>query len=109
MDGVRGIYLNNYVRWDTKAQHELMIKLYGYETAAQQRTFDTYNDVDCFHYSGLHEAINFRKRGCGKATDHDCREIRLKRLTSEEGIALLKQYANVIPFDLGLHNPRVRG
>ena len=35
--GVRGIYLSNYVRWDQK-QHELMIKLYGYETSEQQRT-----------------------------------------------------------------------
>ena len=44
--GVRGIYLNNYIRWDSRLQHEEMIK-YGYETAHQTRTFDTYNDVDC--------------------------------------------------------------
>ena len=44
--GVRGIYLNNYIRWDSKAQHEKMIELYRYESNAQQRTFDTYNDID---------------------------------------------------------------
>ncbi|MEK7124315.1 MAG: N-acetyl sugar amidotransferase, partial [Patescibacteria group bacterium] len=49
--GVRGIYLNNYIRWDSKAQHEDMIKKYKYETTHQHRTFDTYNDVDCFNYS----------------------------------------------------------
>ncbi|MFM2394987.1 MAG: hypothetical protein RLZZ546_2970, partial [Bacteroidota bacterium] len=38
--GVRGIYLNNYIRWDSKAQHEAMIKLYNYETNYQTRTFD---------------------------------------------------------------------
>jgi hypothetical protein len=84
--GVRGIYLNNYFRWDSKAQHERMIREYGYETARQQRTFDSYNDVDCAHYSGLHDYIKFLKWGYGKATDHSCREIRLKRMTRREGI-----------------------
>ena len=30
--GVRCIYLNNYIRWDSRSQHEQMIKAYGYET-----------------------------------------------------------------------------
>lgn len=95
--GVRGIYLNNYIRWDSKKQHELMIKLYGYETAKQRRTFDTYNDVDCFHYSDIHDYIKFIKWGYGKATDHACRELRLKRLTREEGIELVKKYQTKPP------------
>lgn len=100
--GVRGIYLNNYIRWDTKAQHELMIRLYGYETLKQQRTFDTYNDVDCFHYSGLHDYIKFLKWGYGKVTDHASREIRLKRLAREEGIEWVRRYSSVEPADLPL-------
>jgi N-acetyl sugar amidotransferase len=100
--GVRGIYLNNYIRWDSKAQHEQMIDLYGYETAAQQRTFDTYNDVDCFHYSGLHDEIKVLKYGYGKVTDHASREIRLKRLTREEGIDLVHRYQNVPAQDMSL-------
>lgn len=97
--GVRGIYLNNYVRWDSKAQHEQMIRDYAYETLAQQRTFDTYNDVDCFHYSGIHDAIKMRKWGYGKVTDHACREIRLRRMTREEGIELVKRHETVEPRD----------
>lgn len=100
--GVRGIYLNNYVRWDSKAQHELMIKQYGYETMFQQRTFDTYNDVDCFHYSGIHDYIKFLKWGYGKVTDHASREIRLKRMTREEGIEMVRKYQDVKPKDLPL-------
>lgn len=95
--GVRGIYLSNYLRWDTKKQHEEMIKLYGYETLKQTRTFDTYNDVDCFHYSDLHDYIKFCKLGYSKVTDHACREIRLKRLSREEGIDLVKKYQNKHP------------
>jgi len=97
--GVRGVYLSNYIRWDTKAQHEAMIGRYGYETAMQQRTFDTYNDVDCLHYSGLHDHVKFLKHGYGKVTDHACREIRLKRLTRSEGVDLVRRFAGVGPAD----------
>lgn len=100
--GVRGIYLSNYIRWDTKAQHEQMLQKYRYETLPQQRTFDTYNDVDCFHYSGLHDYLKFLKWGYGKATDHASREIRFGRLTREEGIALVRKYQDRKPEDLPL-------
>jgi N-acetyl sugar amidotransferase len=100
--GLRGIYLGNYLPWDTKLQHELMIRLYGYETGKQQRTFDTYNDVDSFHYSGVHDYIKFLKYGYGKVTDHACREIRWQRMTREEGINLVKQYTNILPDDLAI-------
>lgn len=98
--GVRGIYLSNYFRWDSKAQHESMINKFNYESMAQQRTFDTYNDVDCFHYSGIHDYIKYLKWGYGKVTDHASREIRLKRLTREEGVDLVKKYNDVKPSDL---------
>ncbi len=100
--GVRGIYLNNYFRWDSKAQHELMIEEFGYQTMNQQRTFDTYNDIDCFHYSAIHDYIKFLKWGYGKATDHACREIRLKRMTRKEGVAMVRKYQNAFPSDLPL-------
>ncbi|ACU06124.1 N-acetyl sugar amidotransferase [Pedobacter heparinus] len=90
--GVRGIYLNNFIRWDTRAQHEKMIDLYGYESLEQRRTFDTYNDVDCYNYSDVHDYIKFIKHGYGKVTDHVCREIRLRRMTREEGMRLVKEY-----------------
>ena len=97
--GIRGIYLNNYIRWDSKTQHEMMIDSFGYETAKQQRTFDTYNDVDCYHYSGLHDYIKFIKHGYSKITDHVSREIRLKRLSRNEGIELVKKYYKLKPSD----------
>lgn len=101
--GVRGIYLNNYIRWDSKAQHELMIEKFGYESGPQQRTFDTYNDVDCFHYSGLHDYIKYLKHGYGKVTDHATREIRLRRMTREQGIEMVRRYADRMPTDIALH------
>lgn len=98
--GVRGIYLSNYIRWDSKAQHELMIDLYGYETASQLRTFNTYEDVHCVHSAGLHDYLKFLKYGYGKVTDHASREIRLKRMSREQGVALVSEYSHIKPLDL---------
>jgi N-acetyl sugar amidotransferase len=98
--GVRGLYLSNYLRWDAKAQHEEMIRLYGYETAAQARTFNTYEDVHCMHSAGLHDYLKFLRLGYGKVTDHASREIRLKRLTREDGIAQVQAYSHRPPADV---------
>jgi hypothetical protein len=98
--GVRGIYLNNYIRWDSKVQHEAMIALYGYETKEQTRTFDTYNDVDCWNYSDVHDYVKYLKHGYGKVTDHASREIRLRRMTRKQGIDLVKKYTPLKPQNL---------
>lgn len=90
--GVRGIYLGNYVRWDPMAQHEQMIREYGYRTARFSRTFDCYDYVDCFNYMNLHDQLKIYKHGFSKVTDHACREIRHGRLTREEGALLVKHY-----------------
>ena len=100
--GVRGIYLNNFIRWDSRAQHEQMISLYGYETDKQTRTFDFYNDVDCWNYSDVHDHIKYLKHGYGKVVDHACREIRLRRMTRKEAIGLVRSYGTRTPCNLDL-------
>lgn len=90
--GVRGIYLGNYIRWDTKAQHEAMLDLYDYEAVPQTRTFDTYNDVDCWMHSDLHDYIKWAKWGYGRATDHAVRELRFGRLTREQAATVAQKY-----------------
>jgi hypothetical protein len=93
--GVRGIYLGNYVRWDPKAQHELMIEQNKYQTAKFNRTFDTYDHVDCFNYMDLHDYIKYIKHGYTKVTDHATREIRHGRLTRNQAVMLVSKYENV--------------
>jgi N-acetyl sugar amidotransferase len=100
--GLRGIYLSNYLRWDAKTQHEKMIDMYGYETSAQERTFNTYEDVHCVHSAGLHDYIKYLKLGYSKVTDHATREIRLGRMTREEGIQLVENYTEKKPSDLNI-------
>jgi len=98
--GVRGIYLNNYIRWDTKVQHEQMISLYNYEIQAQSRTFDCYNDVDCWVYSDVHDYIKYLKHGFGKVVDHVSREIRLGRLLRSQATHVVRFYQGRQPLHL---------
>lgn len=100
--GVRGIYLGNYLRWDPTAQHQLMIKKYGYKSCNLSRTFDTYDHIDCYNYMNIHDYLKLCKRGYSKITDHVCREIRHKRLTRAQGINLIKYYENIKPKYLDL-------
>jgi hypothetical protein len=100
--GVRGIYLNNYIRWDSRTQHEAMIRSYGYETAPLTRTFDRYNDVDCWNYTDIHDYIKLIKHGYGKVLDHAVREIRLKQLDRKKAIELVREYMFKAPANLGL-------
>ena len=89
---IRGIYLGNYIRWDPKAQHELMIDKYGFLTSDFSRTFDCYDYVDCYNYMNLHDILKLYKHGYSKVTDHATREIRHGRLTREEGLQLVKNH-----------------
>lgn len=100
--GVRGIYLNNYIRWDSITQHNDMIKIYDYENCSQTRTFDIFNDVDCFNYSDIHDYVKLLKHGYSKVTDHATREIRLNKITRNQGIDLVKKYTNIKPKNLAL-------
>ena len=77
-----------------------MIDLYGYETSLQQRTFNTYEDVHCFHSAGLHDYMKYIRLGYGKITDHASREIRLKRMTRMEAIKLITGLEQKEPKDL---------
>lgn len=89
---VRGIYLGNYMRWDPKAQHELMIKKYQYKGAPFSRTFDTYDHVDCYNFMDLHDYIKMVKHGYSKVTDHASREIRHGRISRDQAQKLVNHY-----------------
>ena len=79
-----------------------MIKKFDYETSIQNRTFDYYNDVDCYNYSDVHDYIKFIKYGYGKVVDHAVREIRLRKMTRKKGIQLVEKYIFKLPNNLYL-------
>lgn len=95
--GVRGIYLGNFVRWDPRRQHEQMIDTHGYHGARFDRTFDTYDHVDCWNFMGVHDHLKLVKHGYSKVTDHCCREIRHGRLTREQALRLVAEHTRAEP------------
>jgi len=100
--GVRGIYLNNYIRWDSRQQHEKMIKKFNYEGMLQNRTFDFYSDPHCYVYNHVHDYFKYLKFGYGKINDHVSREIRLGHLSKQRGINLINDYLHQPPLYLDL-------
>tara|TARA_B100000579_G_C22841880_1_gene862014 strand:- start:1101 stop:2363 length:1263 start_codon:yes stop_codon:yes gene_type:complete len=91
-EGIRGIYLGNYIRWDPLAQHQQMVRDFGFKGLKFSRNFDTYDYNDSFVYSGIHDILKLYKYGYSKVTDHACREIRFGRLTREQGKKLVHYY-----------------
>ena len=91
-NGIRGIYLSNYFRWDPYAQHKLMVKLYNYKGLNFSRTFDIFDYVDCFNYMNIHDFLKLSKHGYSKVTDHASREIRHGRISRNNGIDLVLKY-----------------
>ena len=95
--GVRGIYLGNFVRWDPWAQHQQMVKQYGYFSARINRTFDIYDHVDDWHYMDTHDLIKKLKHGYGRVVDQGCREIRHGRIERRDAITLIKYHQSFTP------------
>jgi hypothetical protein len=101
---LRGIYLSNFIPWNAKKQTEMMIDKYGFETAQKwERTFNLYDKIEDIHANGVHDYLKYLKFGYGRATDDASTEIRQRRMTREEGIAMVMQYDHVRPSDLDLY------
>ncbi len=97
---VRGLYVSNFFHWDSQAQIERIIEKFGYETEEQERTFNTYETVHCNVVDGVHDYLKLLKFGYGKATDHACRDIRLKRMSRKEGLELVEKYDELLPSNI---------
>ncbi len=89
---VRGLYIGNYVFWDSQKQIENVIKRFGYETNQQERTYNKYESIACANNASVHDYVKFLKFGYAKVNDHVARDIRLKRITREQGLSLIKEY-----------------
>jgi len=94
---VRGLYIGNYVFWDSQKQIEDVINKFGYESHLQERTYNTYESIHCMNNASVHDYIKYLKFGYSKVFDHVARDIRLKRLSKVDGLALIKKYIDVKP------------
>lgn len=97
---VRGVYIGNYVLWDSQKQILDMIDKYGYETNKQERTYNTFESIYCALNAGVHDYIKYIKYGYAKVNDHVARDIRLKRIDVKKGNELIEQYLHKVPKSL---------
>ena len=98
--GVRGIYLNNFIRWDSRTQHEYVVKKFNYEGKNQTRSFDIFSNADCYMYTDVHDYIKLIKHGYAKVNDHIAREIRLGHMNQKDAIKLINRYLKKKPKNL---------
>lgn len=96
--GVRGVFMGNYVYWDGNKNAEDMKKFGFRENPVPfERTYRRASNVDDIHENGIKDWLKFVKFGYGRCTDHTSKDIRLRQMTREQGVALVRQYDHVIP------------
>ncbi len=78
--GVKGIYLSNFLPWDTRAYSEYAVSHLGALGARQIRTFDVYDRPNDFTYMALHDLLKKKNVGYSRVRDSLVREIRFGRL-----------------------------
>jgi hypothetical protein len=86
--GLRGIYLANYLPWDSRRYSKVMIKKYQALSAKNSRTFDTYDRIDDRTYMTIHDILKSFQYGYSRVTDNLCREIRFKRINRKDALAV---------------------
>ena len=95
--GLRGIYLSNFMPWDTRHCSEEMIQRFGALGAMNPRTFDTYDRIDDMTYMAMHDVLKFYLYGYSRVTDNLCREIRFGRISREDALMVEKYYQAEYP------------
>ncbi len=88
----RSVFLSSYFPWDSEVNFEIA-KEHGFQEleSAREGTFKTYVGID-EHINRIHQYLKFLKFGYGRTTDHVCEEIRLGRITREQGKQLILEH-----------------
>jgi len=90
--GIRSVFLSSYFPWDSEANFRIA-REYGFREleSAREGTFKTYVGID-EHINRIHQYLKLLKFGYGRTTDHVCEEIRLGRMTREQGKQLIFEH-----------------
>jgi len=89
--GVKGVYLSNYVRWDSWKQNYHMIK-HGFVPGESQYTFDQFERTGSSVFYKFHDLLRYEKHGYRKVRDHLSREIRHNRISKADAQQLYSHY-----------------
>jgi hypothetical protein len=90
--GIRGIYLGNFIRWDTVSQHQFVAKTYGYQGVKNARSYYNFDNPDCPVYMEFQDLMKFTRLGYGKVTDQLVRDIRFNRISRSSALRLESRF-----------------
>lgn len=93
----KGIFLSNYVRWDS-FKNNVNSKSFGFRPQEQIRTYDVFHRAGFSHYYEMHDFLRFKKHNYLKVRDHLNRDIRMGHLSRNQALSLYDDYLNV-PYD----------
>ena len=96
-NGIRGIYLSNFLRWDPVAQHEFVQRKYGYLGRKSNRTYYDFDNPDCPVYLGIQDFLKVTRLGYGKVTDQLVRDIRHERIHKNTALEIEREYLGKRP------------
>lgn len=99
--GVRGIYLGNHYAWKHLEQVKFLCENYDYKVCQEERdrTFCQFKKMED-HANDIHDYLRYLKYGYGRGTQHACEEIRMGRMTREQGIEMAEKYDPARPSTL---------
>ena len=95
--GLKGIYLDNYFKWDGITNAKISQTL-GFETAPSpiRGTIANYENLDNYVH-GIHDYQKYLKFGFSRSTDVACNLIRRGLLTRQDAIALVSMNDGLYP------------
>lgn len=95
--GIKGLYLSNFIPWDSRNFSEQMIEKFGAFASKNIRTFDTYDRIDDMTYMTVHDVLKQAKLGYSRVTDSLCREIRFGRISKQDALSIESYYQSDYP------------
>ncbi len=100
--GVRGLWLDRFIYWESNDHLKLMKQKYGFleEKIPFERTYRLGSNLDDIYENGVHDYMKFIKFGFGRASDHSCKDIRAKVMTRNKGIEEVKKRDHIKSKDL---------
>ena len=95
--GVTGIFLGYFIRWNIQEQLKKVRKLgFSVHDGPTEGTFTNYENLDN-KIQGIHDYFKWLKFGYGRAADSGSIQIRLKQISREDGMRLVKQHEGKLP------------
>ncbi len=94
---IRGVYLSNYIPWDTRVFSESSIENFGALAGKQPRTFDPFDRPNDLTYMAFHDLLKQAKFGYGRVRDSLCQEIRFGRISKSDAQEVERAYLSQVP------------